>query len=52
MECLREEEEFFILGYHKSTTLYKRLKKQDKISWLDSDGTLAKGFPREGNKFY
>jgi len=35
----------FILGYHKSTTLYKRLKKQDKISWLDSDGTLAKAFP-------
>lgn len=35
----------FILGYHKSTTLYKRLKKQDKISWLDSDGTLANAFP-------
>ena len=35
----------FILGYHKSTSLYKRLKKHDKISWLDSDGTIAKAFP-------
>ena len=35
----------FILGYHKSTNLYKRLKKNDKISWLDSDGTIAKAFP-------
>lgn len=35
----------FILGYHKSTNLYKRLKKYDKISWLDSDGTIAKAFP-------
>ena len=35
----------FILGYHKSTNLYKRLKKHDKISWLDTDGTIAKAFP-------
>lgn len=35
----------FILGYHKSTDIYKRLKKQDKVSWLDSDGTIAKAFP-------
>jgi DNA (cytosine-5)-methyltransferase 1 len=35
----------FILGYHKSTSLYKRLKKHDKISWLDCDGTIAKAFP-------
>ena len=35
----------FILGYHKSSDIYKRLKKQDKISWLDSDGTIAKAFP-------
>ncbi|MDC6467591.1 DNA (cytosine-5-)-methyltransferase [Flavobacteriaceae bacterium] len=35
----------FILGYHKSTNLYKRLKKHDKISWLDCDGTIAKAFP-------
>ena len=35
----------FILGYHKSTSLYKRLKKNDKISWLDSDGTIANAFP-------
>jgi DNA (cytosine-5)-methyltransferase 1 len=35
----------FILGYHKSSNIYKRLKKQDKITWLDSDGTIAKTFP-------
>ena len=35
----------FILGYHKSSNIYKRLKKQDKISWLDSDGIIAKAFP-------
>lgn len=35
----------FILGYHKSSDIYKRLKKQDKISWLDSDGIIAKAFP-------
>ena len=35
----------FILGYHKSSNIYKRIKKQDKISWLDSDGTIAKAFP-------
>ena len=35
----------FILGYHKSSDIYKRLKKQDKISWLDSAGTIAKAFP-------
>ena len=35
----------FILGYHKSTSLYNLLKNHDKISWLDSDGTIAKAFP-------
>ena len=35
----------FILGYHRSSDIYKRLKKQDKTSWLDSDGTIAKAFP-------
>lgn len=35
----------FILGYHKSSNIYKRLKKQDKITWLDRDGTIAKAFP-------
>lgn len=35
----------FILGYHKSSSIYKRINKQDKISWIDSDGTIAKAFP-------
>ena len=42
----------FILGYHSSTEIYKRLKKQDKISWLDCDGTIAKAFPvKETNSY-
>lgn len=35
----------FILGYHKSSNVYKQLKKQDKITWLDRDGTIARAFP-------
>ena len=35
----------FILGYHKSSDIYQRLKKQDKISWIGSDGTIVKAFP-------
>ena len=42
----------FILGYHSSTEIYKRLKKQDKISWLGCDGTIAKAFPvKETNSY-
>ena len=42
----------FILGYHKSSSIYKRINKQDKISWIDSDGTIAKAFPvMETNSF-
>ena len=35
----------FIIGYHKSSKIYKRLKKEDMISWLDCDGTISKAFP-------
>ena len=42
----------FHFRYHKSTTIYKRLKKQDKISWLDSDGTIAKAFPVKETNYY
>jgi DNA (cytosine-5)-methyltransferase 1 len=35
----------FILGYHKSSDIYERLKKHDKVTWLDKDGTIAKAFP-------
>ncbi len=35
----------FILGYHKSTDLYKRLKESKKLDWLLKDGTIANAFP-------
>src|SRR5699024_1402730 len=35
----------FILGYHKSTDLYKRLKESKKLDWLLKDGTMANAFP-------
>jgi len=35
----------FLLGYHKSTELYKRLKSSAKAEWLKSDGVITKAFP-------
>ncbi|MEE3999082.1 DNA (cytosine-5-)-methyltransferase [Tenacibaculum sp. FZY0031] len=35
----------FFIGYHKSTEIYKRLQKAEKIDWLTKDGTIANAFP-------
>ncbi|MUH35171.1 DNA (cytosine-5-)-methyltransferase [Zobellia amurskyensis] len=35
----------FFLGYHKSTPLYKALKKSDSANWVLSEGTIASAFP-------
>lgn len=35
----------FFIGYHKSTDVYKRLQKSNKIDWLAEVGTIAKAFP-------
>jgi DNA (cytosine-5)-methyltransferase 1 len=35
----------FFLAYHKSTEVYKRIKKSNKIDWLTEDGTIASAFP-------
>jgi DNA (cytosine-5)-methyltransferase 1 len=35
----------FLLGYHKSTPLYKSLKKADKKDWIAQQGTIASAFP-------
>jgi len=35
----------FFLGYHKSTALYKSLKKADKRDWIYNIGTIASAFP-------
>ena len=34
----------YFLGYHKSTKIYKDLKKSDKPIWLTKLGVLAKAF--------
>ncbi|WP_400071249.1 DNA (cytosine-5-)-methyltransferase [Zobellia russellii] len=35
----------FFLGYHKSTSLYKKLKKSVSADWVLSEGTIASAFP-------
>lgn len=35
----------FFIGYHKSTEVYKRLQKSNKIDWLTKEGTIANAFP-------
>lgn len=35
----------FFIGYHKSTEIYKRLQKAEKIDWLTKKGTIANAFP-------
>jgi DNA (cytosine-5)-methyltransferase 1 len=35
----------FIIGYHKSSGMYKRLSDQNKTSWLMKDGIIARAFP-------
>lgn len=35
----------FFLGYHKSTDLYKKLKKSKPLNWLTEKGAIANAFP-------
>lgn len=35
----------FFIGYHKSTEIYKRLQKSNKIDWLTKEGTMVNAFP-------
>jgi len=35
----------FFLGYHKSTELYKKLKKSTPLNWLTKKGTIVNAFP-------
>jgi len=37
----------FIIGYHKSTEVYKRISKSKKTDWLQERGTIANAFPLE-----
>jgi DNA (cytosine-5)-methyltransferase 1 len=38
----------FFIGYHKTTDIYKRLEKADKLEWLTKNGTISKAFPVTG----
>ena len=35
----------FLLGYHRSTALYKALRRSDPAAWLTGTGTLGQAFP-------
>ncbi|MCB0810815.1 MAG: DNA (cytosine-5-)-methyltransferase [Flavobacteriales bacterium] len=35
----------FLLGYHRSTALYKALRRSDPGEWLTDTGTLGRAFP-------
>lgn len=35
----------FILGYHKSTEIYRHIVKSDKLNWITKTGTIATSFP-------
>ncbi len=35
----------YILGYHKSTDIYKRLKNHNHSKWLIKDGIISSAFP-------
>ncbi|SDD73728.1 DNA (cytosine-5)-methyltransferase 1 [Pricia antarctica] len=35
----------FIVAYHKSTPVYKRLKRASKSDWMQLSGTMAEAFP-------
>lgn len=37
----------FFMGYHKSSDIYKRLLKSEKVEWIFNNGTIAKAFPVE-----
>jgi len=39
----------FILAYHKSTTIYKKIKKEIPVNWISEFGTLSQAFPVEIN---
>ncbi len=40
----------FFIGYHKSTDIYKRLSKSNKLDWLLKKGIIANAFPVENEK--
>lgn len=35
----------FFIGYHRSTSLYKNLKRSEAVDWIHEQGTFATAFP-------
>jgi len=35
----------FFIGYHKSTSIYKKLESANKSEWITKDGTITGAFP-------
>lgn len=40
----------FFIGYHKSTSIYKRVLKSNKLDWIIENGTIASAFPATNEK--
>lgn len=40
----------YLVGYHKSTTIYKKLEKASKEKWIQKEGIIADAFSVEGVK--
>lgn len=39
----------FFIGYHKSTSVYKRIQQCGRLEWLTTEGTIANAFPVKNN---
>lgn len=39
----------FFIGYHKSTSIYKKIQKDSLDEWITKDGIMAKSFPISNN---
>lgn len=39
----------YIVGYHKSTAIYKKMKKIDKLELLENNGVISHAFKSKGN---
>ncbi len=35
----------YFIGYHKSTDIYKKMQKSNKLDWILTEGTIARAFP-------
>jgi DNA (cytosine-5)-methyltransferase 1 len=40
----------FLMGYHKNTSIHKKIKSADVKNWVFNDGTLAKALPIDESK--